>query len=177
MNLKPTYRRRRGVLNVMFVAFILTLAVVLGSGSPATAAASDAVVVFPAGLACAFDLRVEIFGSNQVFKEFVDKNGIVVRSLSAGNGQALVFTNLNTGATFSLKANGSVTHTTFNLDGSYTSTLTGHNVLILFPSDVPAGPSTTLYVGSVVFTVDLNGVFTLQKVSGKATDICAALSH
>jgi len=29
----------------------------------------------------------------------------------------------------------------------------GHNVLILFPSDVPAGPSTTLYVGRVVFTV------------------------
>ncbi len=65
----------------------------------------------------------------------------------------------------------------FNPDGSYTETLTGHNVLILFPTDVPAGPSTTLYVGSVVFTVDLAAVFTVQRVSGKATDICAALSH
>jgi len=41
--------------------------------------------------------------------------------------------------------------------------------------DVPAGPSTTLYVGRVVFTVDTSGVFTLQSVSGKSTDICAAL--
>ena len=55
-------------------------------------------------------------------------------------------------------------------------TLTGHNVLILFPSDVPAGPSTTLYVGRVVFTADVNGIFTLVSTSGTSTDLCAALS-
>jgi hypothetical protein len=55
-------------------------------------------------------------------------------------------------------------------------TLTGHNVLFLFPTDVPAGPSTTLYVGRVVFHVDTEGVFTLQSTNGTATDICAALS-
>jgi hypothetical protein len=48
-------------------------------------------------------------------------------------------------------------------------------VLILFPTDVPAGPSTTLYVGRVVFTV-VGDVFTLRSTSGTATDICAALS-
>jgi hypothetical protein len=97
--------------------------------------------------------------------------------LSAGNGSALVFTNMETDATFSLKANGSVSHITVNSDNSQTWTVTGHNVLIFFPTDVPAGPSTTLYVGSVVFTVGGDGVYTLQKVSGKATDICAALSQ
>jgi hypothetical protein len=64
----------------------------------------------------------------------------------------------------------------FNADGSRTVTLTGHNLLILFPTDVPPGPSTTLYVGRVVFTVDAGGVFTLESTSGRATDICAALS-
>lgn len=64
----------------------------------------------------------------------------------------------------------------FNADGSQTVTLTGHNILILFPTDVPAGPSTTLYVGRVVFTVDANGVTTLKSTSGTATDICAAVS-
>jgi hypothetical protein len=50
-------------------------------------------------------------------------------------------------------------------------------VLVLYPTDVPAGPSTTLYVGSVVYTVDLlTGVFTLNAHSGRTTDICAALS-
>jgi hypothetical protein len=106
----------------------------------------------------------------------VDKDGNIVRQISAGKGTDLLFTNRSTGATFFLKGNGSVTQITFNADGSQTWTITGHNVLILFPTDNPPGPSTTQYVGRVVFTVDLNGVFTLLEVSGRATDICAALS-
>jgi hypothetical protein len=178
MNPKTRSRRHRGILSVMSVALSLTLAIVLGAGSPATAAEPpDAVVEFPAGVACQdFDLRVEIRGGNQVMKEFTDQNGNVVRTLAAGKGSALVFMNLSTDATFSLKANGSVTHTTFNPDGSSTVALTGHNVLILFPTDVPAGPSTTLHEGRVVYTVDTSGAFTVQQVSGKTTDICAVLS-
>jgi hypothetical protein len=63
----------------------------------------------------------------------------------------------------------------FNLDGSFTEVDTGHTVLILFPSDNPAGPSTTLIAGRLVFTVDVFGVFSVQQASGKVTDICAAL--
>jgi hypothetical protein len=99
-----------------------------------------------------------------------------VRLLSAGKGSELSFTNLDTGATLSLTTGGSVTHITLNPDGSQTVTATGHTVLILFPTDVPAGPSTTLYQGRIVYTVDPDEVFTLQEVSGRETDICAALS-
>jgi len=152
---------------------ILALGAALSPGRPARA---DSTFVLPAGLACNFELSVVSVGGDQVNKEFKDKNGNLVRSLSAGKGAALTFTNNGTGATMSLKPNGAVTHTTYNPDGSQTVVITGHNVLILFPSDVPAGPSTTLYVGKVVFTIDPNGVFTLQAVSGKTTDICAALS-
>jgi hypothetical protein len=88
----------------------------------------------------------------------------------------LRYTNLTTGKTFSTKSNGAVSQIKFNPDGSYTQQLTGHNVLILFPTDIPSGPSTTLIVGRVVFTVDTNGVFTVQDVNGKTTDICAILS-
>ena len=176
MKLKTTYGKNIGILSMMIVALIVAFVAVLGSGSPATAA--DYVFYdLPAGLACDFHLLVESWGGNQVYKEFVDKNGELVRMLSAGKGSRLLFTNLDTPATFSVKANGSVTHITFNHDGSYTSSTTGHNVLILFPSDVPAGPSTTAYVGRVVYTVDINGNFTLQEVSGRSTDICAALSQ
>jgi hypothetical protein len=174
----PQTRLRRpcSVLSVTCVAVILTFTMVLGSGSPATADEPDTTFTFEAGAACAdFDLLLEIRGIQDV-KKFTDQNGNVVRMLSAGKGSALSFTNLSTGATFSLKSNGSAIHTTVNPDGSSTVTDTGHNVLILFPTDVPAGPSTTLYVGRVVFTIDTNGVFTLQQVSGKTTDICAALS-
>lgn len=175
MKLKTTYQKNRSVLNAMIVVLIMGLVAVMCSGSPATAA--DTTLDLPAGLACAFDLRVEIWGGNQVYKEFFDKNGALVRKLSAGKGSRLRFTNLDTGDTFSVKPNGSVTHIAFNPDGSYTSSTTGHNVLILFPTDVPPGPSTTAYVGRVVYTVGLDGVFTLQEVSGKSTDICAALSQ
>ena len=178
MKQKMTYGQHRSVFSVMIVVLILAMAVVLGSGSPATAADPDLVIDLPAGFACAgFDLRVEIWGGNKVYKEFFDKNGELVRILSAGKGSRLLFTNLKTDVTFLVKPNGSVTHITVNTDGSQTWKTTGHNVLILFPTDVPAGPSTTAYVGRVVYTVGTDGVFTLQEVSGRATDICAALSQ
>ena len=132
---------------------------------------------FPAGTACTFGLAIDGVGGDQrTDHSFVDADGNTVRILSTGTGFQLTLTNLASGATLALPANGAVADTVFNADGSQTVTLTGHNVLILFPSDVPAGPSTTLYVGRVVYTADANGVFTLVSTSGTATDLCAALS-
>ena len=76
--------------------------------------------------------------------------------LTAGKGADLEFVNTATDATFSLMGNGSVSHTTYNLDGSSTVSAEGHNVLILFDNDLPpgVGPSTKQYVGRVVYTVD-----------------------
>lgn len=141
-------------------------------------AAPDFSLDLPAGLACPdFDLRVEITGGVQVNKEFMDKSGNTVRTLSAGKGSALNFINLNTGAALLVKPNGSVSQSRYGADGTQTVQSTGHNVLILFPSDVPAGPSTKQYVGRITYTIDpSSGVFTLRSVSGKSTDICAALS-
>lgn len=140
--------------------------------------AADVVVDLPAGLACAgFDLRVEIVGNpNRVSREFTDRNGNVVRMLTAGKGNTLTFTNMQTGASLSLRPNGSVEHIAVLPDGSQAWKTTGHNVLILFPTDVPAGPSTTLYIGQVNFTVDTGGTFNLGKTTGRSTDLCAALS-
>jgi len=177
MKRKLWHRNSRHVFNVLIRGLFLASAILLGFAKPVVAA-EPTVLELPAGTACNFDLRVEIWGGGpQNYKEFVDKNGNLVRTLSAGKGSKLVFTNLSTLATLSLKANGAVTKTIINPDGSSTVTMLGHNVLILFPTDVPAGPSTTLYVGRVVYTVDTNFVYTLQQVNAKATDICAALSE
>jgi len=162
-------------LRIRYLLACMMMATVLGYGSATTAAEPDFTVVFPAGMACNFGLQIDGSGGNRHVKEFTDKNGNVVRILDAGTGSALRFTNLATGNTFSTKSNGAVSHITFNPDGSSTQKLTGHNVLILFPTDNPPGPSTTLIAGRVVFTVDINEVFTVQDVSGKTTDICAAL--
>ena len=143
--------------------------------SPAQAAGP---VVFPAGVACDFELGVVSVGGDQrVERTFVDRNGNPVRVLSAGVGAQTTWTNLSTGATLALPANGAVIRTEINSAKLQTWTLTGHVVLILFDTDVPAGPSTTLHVGRVVYTVDTTtGVFTVQSTSGLAIDICAALS-
>jgi uncharacterized membrane protein len=149
----------------------------------ALAVSADAAVAagfhleFPAGTACTFGVAVDGAGGDQrVTRTFVDSNGNAVRILSAGRGSQLTFTNLSSNATIALPASGAVMNTVVNADGLQTVTLTGNNVLIMFPSDVPAGPSTTLYVGRVVYTVDAGGVFTLVSTSGRATDLCAALS-
>jgi hypothetical protein len=128
-------------------------------------------------MACDFPLHVESRGGTEP-KEFKDKDGNTVRMITAGKGGALLFKNLETGATFSLKANGSVTHTTFNADGSSINAVMGHTVLVFFPTDMPPGPSTTLYEGRAVYTIDTKGVWTLQEndSSGRTTDICAELS-
>lgn len=174
MNL-PQIRKRKG--------FELTLSLIAGlfglTGLAIPSIAAAWTLDFPAGYACAdFDLRID--GSNnphQVYKEFHDKNGNVVRRLTAGKGAGLTFKNLSTDATLALKSNGAVDNVSVASDGTETHVSTGHNVLILFPTDIPAGPSTTLYVGRVIFTVDASQTtWTLLGSSGKSVDICAALS-
>lgn len=173
MKHKLGYRKSKHVT----IGLILALAILLGSAQLVVAAEPAFTMEFPAGLVCNFALRVDGFGEpHRVDKVFTDKNGYV-RVLSAGKGFELLYTNLATGATMSTEANGSINHTTYNPDGTATLELTGHNVVFLYPTDVPAGPSTTLYVGRVTFTVDTLGNWTKQQVIGKTFDICAALSQ
>ncbi len=159
---------------------IAAAAATLAASTVATAAWGDSattVQVFPAGLACAdFDLKVEASGGTIKQHDITDRSGEVVRVILAGTGPALTLTNLTSGATYSTPSNGSVTHIAVNPDGTLTYRMTGHNILILYPTDVPAGPSTALYVGQVGFTVDANAVFRVTSMAGRSVDICTALS-
>ena len=109
-----------------------------------------------------------------------------MRTITAGKGVDLTYTNYGTepidsnpvaGESVTVKTAGSVTKTVFNPDGTLTMTGTGHNGLILFPTDIPAGPTTTHYIGRIVFNVDpTTGVFTLLSTTGQERDICAELA-
>ncbi|MDV2977784.1 UNVERIFIED_CONTAM: hypothetical protein Q9R71_11440 [Actinomycetes bacterium ARC8] len=61
-----------------------------------------------------------------------------------------------------IRTDGSVTETVTNPDGTLTVTGTGHIGLIMFPTDEPAGPTTTHFI--------------LESTSGQAIDICAGLA-
>jgi hypothetical protein len=145
--------------------------------APAEAAPEDYDIFLPAGVGCeGFGLGIDVSGGNRIIREFTDNEGNVVRILETGKGSDLTFTNDATGSSIVLRSNGSVSDTTFNSDGTRTVVNLGHNVVIFFPSDVPAGPSTKQYVGRLVYTVDSAETFELQGFSGGTTDICERLS-
>jgi hypothetical protein len=151
---------------------VAALAIVVAGLTAATpSAAAPFSFDLDPGIACDFGLRIEGAGGNAAVRGPTDRHVI-----TAGKGYSLTFTNLSTGKTLTLDSTGSVQIVKDNGDGTSTVTALGQNVIILFPTDVPAGPSTTLYVGSVVYTVDAFGVFRIQTHSGTTTDICAALS-
>ena len=173
-----THGRKATRLAPWAAALAVVSALAVGTPVPVAAAEADFSIVLPAGLACpAFDLGVKGTGDKRIMRSFTDRNGNPVRTLTAGKGFTLTFTNRSTGNSLTLPSSGSVQRTTINNDGTSTVVSTGHNVLIFFPTDIPAGPSTTLYVGQVVYTVvNASGVFTLQSTSGRTTDLCALLA-
>ena len=137
-------------------------------------------IVLPQGQACAeFGITIDITTpDHRVERTFYDKNGNAVRYLSAGKGNKLVFANSATGFTLTVKTGGSVEQKTPNPDGTETWVTTGHELVVLFPTDTPPGPATTLYIGRLVFTLDPT-TFTflgIRSFTGKSIDICAALA-
>lgn len=148
------------------------------------AAATGHEIILPPGIGCPdFSLGISATGGNLTVKDFTDADGNVVRNITAGKGVLLTYTNYGTkknkpvaGESVTIRTDGSVTETVTNADGSQTVTSTGHNGLIMFPSDIPAGPSTTHYIGKIVFTIGTDGVFTLVSTSGQERDICAELA-
>jgi hypothetical protein len=165
---------------VVTATTVLTTALTLGSVGPASAEAprpvDSAETDYEAGVACAFPLRVSSTEGRIRENEFVDRSGNVVRTIQVTTGIAYTNTNLLTGKSITVDPRGSAMHTTVK-DGVATVTSNGQTGLIMFPTDVPAGPSTTVYRGRVVFTIDLTtGVFTLVSTTGTSVDICAALA-
>jgi hypothetical protein len=169
-------------LRIRFLA-ACTMFAAIGCAAPSAAAPPIRIepppetLDFLAGEVCAFPLQFELSGANFHFKEFVDRNGNPVRAIIAGKGSFMTFTNVDTDASLSVKAYGFAAHETYNLDGTTNAIVTGHVVQWLYATDVPAGPSMTLYVGRLVFAYDpsTGANLALQSFTGKSTDICAAL--
>jgi hypothetical protein len=129
-------------------------------------------VTFPAGIACpGFAVTVSAEVNKQTMTVFYDRDGNPIRATVVGR---LVMTFEGNGATLSLRL-GDAIHLTFNPDGSLTVVGTGNVVYISFPSDVPPGPSATLYSGRLELSIAPDGTGTVVETAGKSLDICAAL--
>jgi hypothetical protein len=162
--------RKRGYRYV--VASILVGAGIVLPASAARAANAAFTMIFPPDVACSFQLVVSGTGGNTAVRHATDEVLI-----SGGTGSALTFFNPANGKSVSFPSNGTASVAALNPDKSISMFQdTGHNVLILFPTDFPAGPSTTLIVGRVVVSIDMSGNFHVLSISGQRTDICALLS-
>ena len=160
------------------------------SGIPPASAAHDTFIPLPSGTACAgFNVGLEVADPGRTERFLPDKDGLP-RSITAGKGNVLTFTNFGTdpsvdphewvaGESVTIKTGGSVQHTVYNKDGTLTVTGTGHNVIVLFPGDEPAEdtPSAKLYVGKIRFNVDpATGFLEILSFNGRVRDICAELA-
>lgn len=141
-----------------------------------TAAQAAEPIVLPAGLACEFELSIlETAPAKTVTRQNTDAAGNPVEVV-AGRGPTLVLTNEDTGDAVTLPGRAYTQTTTTFVDGSTAWRATGHYLIAQFPTDIPAGPSTTLYIGTVSFTISAEGVTTLGASVGRTRDICAELS-
>jgi hypothetical protein len=171
--MRPKMTKLRTAAGIVGVTVLLSAA----AATAAHAAPAADPTVYPAGTACAgFDLQVDMTGGNSRTRDFTDQSGTLIRTLITGTGPALTFTNLSTGATSTTPSKGTMIRVDYDADDSTTLTLTGQNLLILGPTDTPAGPTTTVHTGRIVATVDENGRFTTTSTSGQSLDVCATLT-
>jgi hypothetical protein len=164
----PINRFRR-----LATATVLALAAMIVAAQPASAQGHD--VVLPAGVGCDFELALDNIEGPPLRREFTDRNGNKVR-VFAGKSGAVIYTNTETGESVSFQSRGTRLRETTDATGTLLLEYSGHVGLVLFPTDVPAGPSTTQISGRLVLTVESSGVTTVQKVQGQQIDICARLA-
>ena len=167
-----------GLIGLSAPALALGVGALLGTAS---AHADTVVYDAPCGLACQNSAVTITSAENAKTKtrEFTSKDG-TVRTQTTGKGPDLtIFNPDDPSVTVPLKGNGTTTKTVTRPDGTSTLTVTGHNVLIYFPTDTllggEPGPATQLVTGRAVVNVDAGGNWTTVSQSGKVTDICAQL--
>ena len=159
--------------------FIRTLVPFLAVWGISTECLAD-LIVLPKGQACPdFGVTIDLISpDHRVSKTFFDKNGNPVRYLNAGQGNHFVFTNSASGVTLTVKTGGSVEHITPNPNGTQTWVTSGHELVVLFPSDTPRWALNHVIYRTLVFTFDPSSTTFLgiQSFTGKSIDICAALA-
>ena len=177
-----TIRTSRMARHRTALASVAAATLVLGTAGAAAADEHEHDAVLDAGIACAdFAVGLDFIGGKRNVREFTDKNGDVVGVLVTGAAEAVVVTNLTTGESVTAPSRGANTRVTVTGEGTGDVVHTGNLLLILFPTDDPAGPSTTLIQGRTVYTYapdpfPNSDLITLKSITGKTTDLCAALA-
>lgn len=153
-------------------ATVLALAAMIVVAQPASAAAIE----LPTGVACDFPLGLDGGAFPPERKTFTDPNGNPIVVL-AGKSGAVTYTNLATDETLTFPSRGTALRVTTRSDGTQLLEFSGNVGILLFPDDVPKGPSTTQINGRLVLSVNpVTGFTVVLKQEGHQIDVCAGLS-
>lgn len=159
-------------LRRLAAATVLTSAVTIAGAPPASAADLE----LDPGVGCEFPLSLDGGAFPPERRNFTDRNGNPV-SILAGKSGAVTWTNLDNGKSITFASRGTSLRVTTVSDTEQILEFSGHVGLVLFPDDIPAGPSTTQISGRLVLRVDPTTLKTeVLKQVGKQVDVCAALS-
>lgn len=130
----------------------------------------------PAGVACAgFPVQIQARGVGKEPRELPTRDG-TLRWQVAGKDADYRFVNVNEPAKTYTLTRAAYRMSERTVQGSYVLTINGTGWLVLFPEDVPNGPSTTVFSGTMVLTEGADGVFRVTKWTGRKVDVCAAIS-
>ena len=165
------------------VITVAAAACLIATSAPASAYDAE----FRDGDACiGFKVGLDFGMTNRTSRTFEDKDGNTV-VLTTGRAESVVVTNDRTKESVTAPARGVRTRATTDDNGTAdpadditTFEVTGNLLLVLFRSDIGGAglppSSTTLIAGRTVFTVNAQGVYIVQSVSGSTTDICEVLA-
>ena len=160
----------------ILIGALLSVGALNASAAPAPSGPPDATVPFDADLACTFPLTVELWDGNGHTRLVTDKDGFP-KFVFSGTGNTFRFTNATTGQSTIQMSQGAHQQIIQYPDGSLKVTSDGALLVVWFPTDIPAGPSTTYYNGHSVLAISAAGVGTwVTPPRGHARDICAELS-
>jgi hypothetical protein len=167
--------RSAAVTSTAAMAALLVLAAPVAAapqGPPVPTPLDPFSVDFPAGAACEFPLRIAGGGGQEVTRT---SHGVV---RMARLGHELTFTNLaEVSQSVTVRSARSLERHVDNGDGTRTVTVVGSTFIAMFPSDIPAGPSSKYYTGRMSYIEDLEtGMFTIVSTKGTTRDICAELA-
>jgi hypothetical protein len=162
------------VCGTAIVLSVLPSSLASASGKPSRAPRLHGSGDFPAGLACSFEVASQTLTNKEFTTTFpAEANGDVVQLVTGYLVQR--FTNVGTGKSISANVSGPGT-IVFHPDGSVTLSAEGPSILILFPGDIPSGPSFVINYGKFVVNITPSEQFIVQKQTGTQFDVCAALS-
>jgi hypothetical protein len=151
----------------------------LGVGSPSSAADGwqPFMDLIDPGVACAdFPVQIEFRGTSKQARTLPARDGDT-RFAVAGRDYEYRFVNPITNATFTMTRSASLLTQTTRPDGTARLAINGNAWVVLYPTDTPAGPSTTVFSGRVVINVAADGTtYEVVQWTGRRTDVCAALA-